>query len=239
MSNRQRSLPDLRSIGVRATDMKRFVFPRWANYLLPAIVIAVVGGGVYVPLVVGLGLSAQTLNVGYEPEQPVPYSHALHVGELGLDCRYCHTTVETADFAALPPTQTCMNCHTKIKADSPRLQLVRDSNQSGTPVEWVKVHDLPDYVYFNHAAHVNKGVSCVSCHGRVDKMEVVHQVQPLSMGWCLECHRAPEKNLRPVEYVTQLDWQPSEDQLTLGRRLKKEYNIRDSEYLTSCSTFHR
>ena len=173
------------------TRSDKFVFPRWANYLLPAIVVLAAGGGAVVPAIVGLAFSANTLNVGYAPVQPVPYSHALHVGELGLDCRYCHTTVEDTSFAALPPTQTCMNCHTNIRSTSPLLEPVFKSNQTGEPVPWVKVHDLPDYVYFNHSAHVDKGVSCVSCHGRIDKMRVVRQAKPLSMGWCLDCHRAP------------------------------------------------
>jgi len=121
--------------------------------------------------------------VGYQPVQPVPYSHALHVGQLGIDCRYCHNTVEVAAQAAIPPTQTCMNCHAKIRAQSPKLLPVRESYATGMPVHWMRVHDLPDFVYFNHSAHVRRGVSCVECHGRVDKMEVVYQQEPLSMGW--------------------------------------------------------
>jgi len=218
---------------------KRFVFPRWANILLPTLVLLIVGGAVYVPFVVGLGASPGTIAVGYQPMQPVPYSHAVHVGQLGMDCRYCHNTVDRAAFAALPPTQTCMNCHVNIMPDSPRMLAVQESYATGKPIGWIKVHDLPDYVFFNHSAHVNKGVGCVSCHGRVDRMEVVYQDQPLSMGWCLDCHRAPEKHLRPREFVTQLDWVPTEDQIQMGLRLKKEYNIRDSEYLTNCSVCHR
>lgn len=218
---------------------RRFIFPPWANYLLPALILAVVGGAAYVPLVVGLGADPRTKDVGYMPTQPVPYSHAVHVGQLGMDCRYCHNTVEQAAFAALPPTQTCMNCHVNFKPDSPRLLAVQESYATGKPVEWLKVHDLPDYVFFNHSAHVNKGVGCVTCHGRIDRMEVVYQDQPLSMGWCLDCHRAPEKHLRPVEHVTEMDWVPPEDQLTLGRRLKTQYNIRDEKYLTNCSLCHR
>ncbi len=229
------------------TPSDKFVFPRWANYLLPLIVIAGAGGGAITPAIVGLGFSAETLNVGYAPEQPVPYSHALHVGELGLDCRYCHTTVEDASFAAIPPTQTCMNCHTGIRSDSTRLQEVFKSNETGEPVPWVKVHDLPDYVYFNHSAHVNKGVSCVSCHGRVDKMVVVHQAEPLSMGWCLDCHREPEKHLRPVDKVTDLAWKPKQEpdetpeaaQLRVGLHQKELLMIHDEAYMTSCSTCHR
>ena len=217
-----------------------FVFPRWANYLLPLIVAAVVGTGLYVPTVVGFGFSPKTTDVGYQPVQPVPYSHALHVSDLGMDCRYCHTTVENAAFAALPATQTCMNCHTNIKPDSPVLLPVRNSWATGEPVPWVKVHDLPDYAYFNHSAHVNKGVGCVSCHGRVDQMEQVFQAKPLSMSWCLDCHRAPEKFLRPKDQVTNMNYAPADgDQLKTGLKLKADYGIRDVAYMTSCSTCHR
>lgn len=231
---------------------KRFVFPRWANYLLPLLVVGAIGGGAYVPVLVGLGASPQTLDVGYAPVQPVPYSHALHVGELGMDCRYCHNTVEDAAFAAIPPTQTCINCHNPgegagVKKTSPNLQAVHESYTTGEPIAWKQVHDLPDYVYFDHAAHVNKGVSCVSCHGRVDKMEVVYQAEPLSMAWCLDCHREPAKHLRPVDEVTNLAWvpptQPGETveqaQLRIGTELAKRYDIHDQAYMTSCSTCHR
>jgi len=175
-------------------------------------------------------------SVGYAPVQPVQYSHALHAGTLGLDCGYCHTTVEQAAFAALPPTQTCMNCHLAILPNSPRLAPVRESYQTGLPLQWVKVHDLPQYAYFNHAAHLSTGVGCVSCHGRVDQEEVVAQVEPLSMGWCLDCHRRPEPYLRPKEFVTRLGWVPSEDPVQLGARLRKENNIKPP---TDCSTCHR
>jgi len=131
-------------------------------------------------------------DVGYAPVQPVPYSHELHVGELGIDCRYCHVSVETSPVANIPPTQTCMNCHTAIRPESTKLEPIRQSNRTGMPVDWIRVHDLPDYVYFNHSAHVRRGVSCVECHGRIDRMEEVYQDQPLSMGWCLDCHREKE-----------------------------------------------
>ena len=176
------------------------------------------------------------------PLQPVPFSHALHAGELGMDCLYCHTTVDKAAFAAIPPTQTCMNCHTAIKPDSPRLAAVRESYATGQPIPWKKVHDLPDYAYFDHAIHVNKGVGCVSCHGRVDKMEVVYQSKPLTMAWCLECHRAPEQHLRPREEVTNMAWMPQvigKTQYELGSELKQKYNVHDAAYMTSCYTCHR
>jgi menaquinone reductase, multiheme cytochrome c subunit len=180
--------------------------------------------------------SPQTTDVGYSPQQPVPYSHAQHAGDLGIDCRYCHTTVDSAAFAALPPTQTCMNCHATIAAASDKLLAVRESYTSGDPVRWVKVHDLPDYVYFDHSAHVARGVGCVSCHGRVDRMEQVTQVERLSMGWCLECHRNPEPHLRPKEFVTKMDWGQADDLQFLQQRLRKENNINPS---TDCTTCHR
>ncbi len=192
--------------------------------------------GAYVVAVFALAASPQTTDEGYQPPQPVEYSHRLHAGELGIDCRYCHTTVETAAHAAVPPTQTCMNCHEMIRTKSELLLTVRESYGSGEPIEWIRVHDLPDYAYFDHSAHVRRGIGCVSCHGRIDKMEVVYQDQKLSMGWCLDCHRKPEAHLRPVEFVTQLDWVAPEDQLVLGRRLKEENGIAPSE---DCSTCHR
>ncbi|MGD0091945.1 MAG: cytochrome c3 family protein [Planctomycetota bacterium] len=213
-----------------------FVFPKWTNTIRPAVAALMAVAPMYLVLLVWYGASPRTLAVGYAPVQPVPYSHALHAGKLGLDCRYCHSTVERAAFAALPPTQTCMNCHLHILPDSPRLAAVRVSYETGLPLKWIKVHDLPQYVYFNHAAHLNGGVSCVSCHGRIDRMEVVSQTEPLSMGWCLECHRQPEQHLRPKEFVTKLGWVSSEDPAQLGARLRKENNINPR---TDCSTCHR
>lgn len=212
------------------------VFPPWVNRLRELFAILAVMVPVWLILLIAYGLSPRTTAVGYTPVQPVPYSHALHVGQLGIDCRYCHTTVEKAAFAALPPTQTCMNCHQQIRKESPKLLPVRESFASGLPVPWIKVHDLPDFVYFNHSAHVTRGVGCVACHGRIDKMEVVSQAEPLSMAWCLGCHRQPDRHLRPVEYVTAMDWTPGEDPLALGRRLRRERGINPS---TDCATCHR
>ena len=213
-----------------------FVFPRWTNLIRPLIAFVLVTAPAYLVLLVAYGLSPKTINVGYQPEQPVPYSHKLHVGQLGMDCRYCHNTVEEAAWAAIPPTQTCMNCHTSVRTTSPKLLPVRESYATGMPVPWIRVHDLPDYVYFDHSAHVRRGVGCVSCHGRVDTMDVVRQVQPLSMGWCLDCHRNPEPNLRPPEMVTVMDWVPPEDPATYGARLREAANINPS---TDCWTCHR
>jgi hypothetical protein len=218
------------------------VFPALANYLLPMLIVLGIGGLTYTPVLLGLAFDPNTTDVGYAPDQPVPFSHALHAGQLGMDCRYCHSTVEKAAFAAIPPTATCMNCHNTIHETSPRLAPVRESFNTGKPVDWVKIHDLPDFATFNHSIHVNKGIGCVTCHGRVDKMEVVTQVKSLSMSWCLDCHRAPEKNLRPRDQVTNMTWDPVKDagktQLELGLELKQEYKIRNIAYMTSCSTCH-
>ena len=231
----------------------RFVFPRWANFLLPFIIVNVLGAALYVPTFAALAASPETLNIGYEPIQPVAYSHALHVGQLGMDCKYCHTSVEKAGFAAVPPTQTCMNCHANVATNEVSLNKVRASWSTGDPIEWIKVHDLADYAYFNHSAHINKGVGCYSCHGRVDQMEVVYQDQPLNMGWCLDCHREPEKHLRPKDQVTSMTWHLGGDgnlpvaegqsleeaQLEMGLKLKEEYGIMGEAYMQSCSTCHR
>jgi hypothetical protein len=216
--------------------MDRFVFPRWTNKLVLILPILVLLGGLYLVVLVVYAVSPQTTDVGYQPKQPVPYSHALHVGQLGLDCRYCHTTVEYAAHAALPPTQTCMNCHKTIRADSPKLLPVRESYASGKPIEWIRVHDLPGFVYFNHSAHVRRGVGCVSCHGRIDQMDEVYQAKPLSMGWCLDCHRNPESALRPEDKITSMDWTPPGDPVAFGKRIRTEEGLNPS---TDCWTCHR
>ncbi len=171
-------------------------------------------------------------------EQPVPFSHKHHVSGLGIDCRYCHTSVEEVAFAGIPPTKTCMTCHSQIWSDSPILEPVRESFRTDRSLEWIRVHDLPDFVYFNHSIHVKKGIGCVSCHGRVDQMPLVWKAHSLDMEWCLECHRHPEQFVRPREYVLRMDWQPAGDQLALGAALVKEYHI-DKSKLTNCSTCHR
>ena len=226
------------------------IFPPWVDSLVKLLGAGAGFTGLYLVLMVNFGASPKTLNAGYMPEQPVPYSHALHVGELGLDCRYCHTTVESSGFAAVPPTATCMNCHEKIAPTSAKLKPVRDSFRSGMPVPWIKVHDLPDHVYFNHSAHVTRGVSCVECHGRVDQMVEVEQFSPLSMGWCLECHRDPAAHLRPVDKVTDLDWgleRTHDEKALAGRELMKGLGLLDTldqptvrmSLMPNCSTCHR
>ncbi len=216
--------------------MSRPTFPSWTNRLRDLLGALGAGGGLFAVVIVWLGFSPLTTDVGYAPKQPVEYSHALHAGELGIDCRYCHNTVDQTGHAAIPPTQTCMNCHTNIRTSSEKLKPLRDAHAAGQPLPWRRVHDLPDFAYFDHSAHVNKGVSCVECHGRVDTMAVVTQVEPLSMGWCLDCHRDPAPRLRPVEHVTKLWWTTDEDRRTLGERLMKEYDVKPR---TDCSTCHR
>jgi hypothetical protein len=175
---------------------------------------------------------------GVAREQPVPFSHRHHAGQLGIDCRYCHTSVETSGFAGVPPTKSCMNCHSQIWGDSPMLEPVRASFRTDQSIAWIRVHDLPDFVYFNHSIHVQKGIGCVSCHGRVDRMNLTWQDSSLQMEWCLECHRNPERHLRPRAHVFSMEWAPEIDQATLGRDLLKTYNI-DVTHLTNCSTCHR
>ncbi len=153
--------------------------------------------------------SPKYTDVGYQPAQPVEFSHKLHAGDLGMDCRYCHNTVERGRFAAVPPTQTCMNCHKIVRADSPKLAAVRESAATGKPIEWTRVHMLPDYAYFDHSSHLAAGVGCQSCHGRIDQMAVVKQEQPLSMSWCLDCHRNPTPALRPLDQVTAMGYDPA------------------------------
>src|SRR3989441_6131916 len=169
-------------------------------------------------------------------EQPVPFSHEHHVGGLGIDCRYCHTTVENSSFANIPPTKTCMNCHSQIWNTAPMLEPVRESFRTDKSIRWIRVHDLPDYVYFNHSIHVAKGVGCTTCHGQVNKMPLMWQESSLQMAWCLDCHRHPEDYVRPRDAVFRTDYVPPSDQQALGRRLVAAYHIRK---LTSCDTCHR
>jgi hypothetical protein len=182
------------------------IFPRWTNILPTAVAVIVPIVGTVLVGAVWYWFSPWFTDVGYQPEQPVAFSHRLHAGEMGMDCRYCHNTVERAAHAAVPPAGTCMNCHKVIKTESPKLSLIRESYETGAAVDWVRVHMLPDYAYFNHSPHLAAGVGCNTCHGRIDQMDVVTQTQPLSMSWCLDCHRNPAENLRPVEEVTNMSW---------------------------------
>ena len=220
----------------QGTQTDKFVFPKWTNWLREASAVLAIGGLVYATVLITGVFSPEMSAIGYAPEQPVPYSHALHAGDLGIDCRYCHTSVETTAKANIPPTATCMNCHSTIKTESEKLAVVRKSAETGEPIKWVRVHDLPDYAYFNHAGHIQSGVGCVSCHGRIDRMEVVSQVKPLTMGWCLECHRDPDANIRPREFVTDMAWVAEGDPAVLGAELRK---TRDINPKTNCTTCHR
>ena len=168
--------------------------------------------------------------------QPVPFSHKHHVGELGLDCRYCHSTVEVSSSAGMPPTQTCMACHSQIWTSAAILEPVRASYRDSTPISWTRVNALPDFVYFNHSIHINKGIGCSTCHGRVDEMPLTYKVNTLYMQWCVECHRHPERNVRPRDQVFNMAYQAPPDQEEMGRRLMAEYKIQS---LTDCVTCHR
>lgn len=216
--------------------MADFQFPKWVDRGRPLWGLVAVVTPLYALGVLYYGGSPATTNIGYSPRQPISFSHALHAGQLGMDCRYCHTTVEAAAHAAVPSTRICMNCHARIAVESARLNPLGQSAATGQPVPWIRVHDLPDYAYFHHGAHVARGVSCVECHGRIDTMEQVQQVSTLSMGWCLDCHRSPAPRLRPQEFITRLDWAPKEERLAVGRRVQQENSIQPS---TDCSTCHR
>lgn len=196
------------------------IFPRQLNLLPLALAGAALVGGGAITLGLWYYASPANLQVGYTPEQPVPYSHRLHVGELGLDCRYCHANVEDSAEAMIPPTQTCMGCHNTVRTESARLEPIRQSWETGESVEWVRVHQLPDHTNFNHSAHLygamsrneageeqRVAVGCETCHGRIDRMDVVGVVEPIAMQWCLECHRDPGPNLRPVDEITTMGWE--------------------------------
>jgi predicted phosphoadenosine phosphosulfate sulfurtransferase len=222
-----------------------------ANIFPPSINILVIKAGVALG-VVGLTVVAgvwyyatpQYSRVGYEPKQPVAFQHKIHVGQLGLDCRYCHSQVEVSGHSNIPTTQTCMNCHSQIQTKNPRLQPVRDSWETGVPIPWVRIHHVPDYAYFNHSAHVNRGVSCVSCHGKVNEMSVVYEDKSLSMAWCLTCHRSPESFVRPIAAdkageqspIYNLDWTPpaNTDQTTLGTKLVHDWKINPPKDCAGC-----
>ena len=180
--------------------------------------------------------SPYATDVGEALPQPVPFSHKHHVSGLGIDCRYCHTSVERSAVAGLPATEICMSCHLQIWSDSPMLEPVRESFRSNQSIRWVRVHDLPDFVYFDHSIHVHKGVGCSSCHGQVDQMPLMWKANSLQMEWCLQCHRHPEEYIRPRSEVFNMQWQPPANQKELGERLMREYDVRSQ---TDCSICHR
>jgi hypothetical protein len=180
--------------------------------------------------------SAYVTQVGVVREQPVQFSHEHHVSGLGIDCRYCHTSVEESSFAGIPPTETCMTCHSQIWADSPKLELVRASFRTGEPLKWTRVHDVPGYAYFNHAIHVKKGVGCSTCHGPVQKMPLTWREHSLHMKWCLDCHREPERYIRPRDEVFNMDWEAGQLTPAEADQLLLEYHVHSP---TNCSACHR
>lgn len=219
------------------------IFPKWTNQLPAKLIAGALLLGTGVTGGVWYYCTPKYTRVGYEPIQPVAFSHAIHVEQVGLDCRYCHNGVEKSWYSNIPAASTCMNCHNQILKDDARLQLVRDSFNTGRPIPWVQIHKTPDYVYFNHSVHVNRGVSCVECHGQINKMDEVYHAKPLSMSFCLECHRNPAARLRPPDKITDLNWKWSEDpseaaekQKVEGEKFVHDWRV---ESLQSCSACHR
>ncbi len=217
------------------------IFHRSANNIAKiSLVVIVLLGGLVGYIVTQVARSPYITGQNLEKQQPVQFSHKHHVGDDGIDCRYCHTSVETSSSAGMPPTQTCMNCHSQIWSDSQYLEIVRASYRDNKSIQWEKVHDLPEYVYFNHSIHVAKGVGCSTCHGQINNMPSVYQNASLQMEWCLSCHREPEKFIRPKEEIYNMDWQP--DSISPEQRIAlrtETYKIRSKEMITSCSTCHR
>lgn len=212
------------------------VFPKWTNKIPVVLVASVVFLTCFAVFAIWYWGSPKNYVVGYQPVQPIAFSHQLHAGQMGIDCRYCHYNVERSRHAGVPPTETCLNCHKLVKTDSPEIKKLVAYHEKGLPVPWVRVHKLPDFVYFDHSAHVNKGVSCVECHGRVDRMNEVRVEKPLSMSWCLDCHRNPASHIRDRAKITDLAWKPDGDPAALGREFMKLYNVNPR---TDCSTCHR
>ena len=221
------------------------VFPRWTNRLPGQIIFGLLLIGGVVTAGLNYYFTPKYTRVGYQPTQPVPFSHSIHVKQLGLDCRYCHDGVEKSWYSNVPAADTCMNCHSAVRADDPKLEPVRASyKDANKPVEWVQIHKLPDYVYFNHSVHVNRGVSCVECHGRVDEMDEVRHEKHFSMTFCLDCHRElsspengdPNKRLRPLDKITDLAYERSKDPTNKDRNFVKEWHVKTSE---NCSACHR
>ena len=219
------------------------IFPKWTNSLPFLLAAGAAFAGIGVAAGVTIYLTPKYTRAGYQPVQPVPFSHQIHAGQLGVDCRFCHNGVERSWFANLPGASTCMNCHNVVLKNDPRLAIVRESATNNVPIPWVQVHKVPDYVYFNHAVHVDRGISCVKCHGRIDQMDEVRHDQSLSMSFCLDCHRDPAANIRPTDKVTKLDWQWSTNAVEAdklqelnGQKFVHDWKV---ESLQSCSACHR
>jgi hypothetical protein len=219
------------------------IFPKWTNRLPMLIIVGLLLVGSAVTAGLWYYMTPKYSRVGYQPIQPVSFSHSTHAGQLGIDCRYCHSAVEKSWYSNIPSSSTCMNCHSQVLKDDPRLALVRESAASGKPISWVQIHRVPDFVYFNHSVHVNRGISCVECHGPINHMDEVYHYQPLSMTFCLDCHRDPAAKLRDPDKITNLDWKPGGSpeeaalfQRTHGEKLLKDWKV---ESLQTCSACHR
>ena len=216
------------------------IFHRSANLIARFSVLAlVVLANLALAVVLLVARSPYITNQRVTRNQPLQFSHKHHVGDDGIDCRYCHTSVESSAYAGIPPTKTCMNCHSVLFNNVAYLEPIRESYRTDESIQWVKVHRLADYVYFNHSIHINKGIGCSTCHGAVNQMPLMFQASPLNMDWCLACHRHPEQNVRPKDQVFNMDWKAPADQEELGKKLVAEYKIRTVNELTSCSTCHR
>lgn len=213
-------------------------FPKWTNRLPRNIIIGALLAGTAVTAGVTYYFTPKYTRVGYEPIQPVAFPHSVHVTQLGIDCRYCHNGVEKSWYSNIPATSVCLNCHNQVLKDDDRLALVRDSAATGKPIPWVQIHKMPDYVYFNHSVHVNRGVSCVECHGQINHMEEVYHAKPLSMSFCLDCHRNPVMHIRPLDKITDLDWKAADEdtQRANGRKFVHDWKIQS---LQNCSSCHR
>jgi hypothetical protein len=219
------------------------IFPRWTNRLPLYFIVGGLLAGTAVVAGVWYYFTPKYTRVGYQPIQPVAFSHTIHVDQMGMDCRYCHHNVERSWFSNLPSSAVCMNCHNQVLLDSPKLALVRDSAATGKPIPWVQIHKTPDYVYFNHSVHVNRGVSCVECHGQINQMDEAAHAKPLSMAFCLDCHRNPAARLRPPDKITDLNWKWSDDpkiaadlQKQNGEKFVHDWKV---EKLDNCSACHR
>ncbi|MGF1678915.1 MAG: cytochrome c3 family protein [Candidatus Methylacidiphilales bacterium] len=213
------------------------IFPKQANWVPVKLIVILACIGSTVALGVTYYATPKYTRVGYQPTQPVSFDHSIHVQQLGLDCRYCHFGVDQAAHSNVPNTQICMTCHTQVRQDSNKLEPVRESWKTGEPIQWVRVHKAPDYVYFNHAIHVNSGISCVDCHGQVNRMEEVKHAESHSMGFCLDCHRQPEKFIRPLDKVYDLDWKAAHEGISqeeMGAALVADWKINPPETCAGC-----